>query len=77
MRGHQGSVNLKEASMQNTGHRHLVEALVFAQGDRACEEAKRQQVLNERTGNRKLAEDWAWVVDHVPNCVPSALNRAA
>ncbi len=63
--------------MQNTGHRKLVEALVFAQGDRACEEARRQQLLNERTGNRKLAEDWAWVIAHMPSCAVSPLNRAA
>jgi hypothetical protein len=77
MRGHQGSTYLKEANMQNTGYRELVDALVFAQGDRACEEAKRQQLLNERTGNRKLAENWAWVVDHVPNCTLTTLDRAA
>jgi hypothetical protein len=63
--------------MQNTGHRQLVDALVFAQGDRACEEARRQQLLNERTGNRKLAEDWAWVIDHMPACQVPALDRAA
>jgi hypothetical protein len=41
----------------NRAHR-LADALLFAQGDHALEEAVRQISLNEVTGNLKIARDW-------------------
>jgi hypothetical protein len=63
--------------MQKTGYRTLSEALVFAHGDKACEEAKRQFELNERSGNVKLAEDWAMVINQMPACHLPQLHQAA
>ena len=51
--------NLMEANMMtNSGYLQFAEALVFAQGAKAAEEAARQAILCEKSGDMETAETW-------------------
>ncbi len=50
---------MEEANMMtNSGYLQFAEALVFAQGPKAAEEAARQAILCEKSGDMETAETW-------------------
>jgi hypothetical protein len=60
----------------NRAHR-LADALLFAQGDHALEEAARQISLNEVTGNLKIARDWRMAFQELGGKETTEIRHAA